>query len=77
MRQALETATNRDILETVIDEGAFQTLVRALKISGLDEVLNNGGSYTVLMIHNAHVIKPGIECANGTVHVIDSVLLPQ
>jgi uncharacterized surface protein with fasciclin (FAS1) repeats len=34
----------------------------------------HGGS---LMINNATVIKADIECSNGVIHVIDTVLLPQ
>ncbi len=28
-------------------------------------------------INNAHVIKTDIECSNGVIHVIDSVLIPE
>jgi len=30
-----------------------------------------------VMINNAHVVTPDIECSNGVIHVIDTVLLPQ
>ena len=30
-----------------------------------------------VMINNADVVKPDIQCSNGVIHVIDEVLLPQ
>lgn len=30
-----------------------------------------------VMINNAHVVTPDIDCSNGVIHVIDTVLLPQ
>ena len=30
-----------------------------------------------VLINNADVVKPDIECSNGVIHVIDEVLLPQ
>ncbi|MCS6860963.1 MAG: fasciclin domain-containing protein [Abditibacteriales bacterium] len=30
-----------------------------------------------VMVDNAHVIQTDIECSNGVIHVIDSVILPQ
>jgi uncharacterized surface protein with fasciclin (FAS1) repeats len=30
-----------------------------------------------IMIDNAHIIEPDIECANGVIHIIDNVFLPQ
>jgi uncharacterized surface protein with fasciclin (FAS1) repeats len=29
-----------------------------------------------VMVNNAHVVKTDIECSNGVIHVIDTVLLP-
>lgn len=42
----------------------------------------NGESVTVhnkhgVRVNNAHVIKTDIECSNGVIHVIDTVLLPK
>jgi uncharacterized surface protein with fasciclin (FAS1) repeats len=30
-----------------------------------------------IMIDNAHIVEPDIECSNGVIHVIDNVFLPQ
>lgn len=30
-----------------------------------------------IMIDNAHIIDPDIECSNGVIHIIDNVFLPQ
>jgi uncharacterized surface protein with fasciclin (FAS1) repeats len=30
-----------------------------------------------IMIDNAHIVEPDIECSNGVVHIIDNVFLPQ
>jgi len=30
-----------------------------------------------IMIDNAHIIEPDIECSNGVIHIIDNVFLPQ
>ncbi len=31
----------------------------------------------VIMIDNAHIVEPDIECSNGVIHIIDNVFLPQ
>ena len=30
-----------------------------------------------IMIDNAHIVEPDIECTNGVIHIIDNVFLPQ
>ncbi len=30
-----------------------------------------------IMIDNAHIIEPDIECSNGIIHIIDNVFMPQ
>jgi uncharacterized surface protein with fasciclin (FAS1) repeats len=30
-----------------------------------------------VMVDNAHVVTPDIECSNGVIHVIDTVLMPK
>ena len=30
-----------------------------------------------IMIDNAHIVEPDIECSNGVIHIIDNVFLPQ
>src|SRR5271165_3492356 len=53
----------------------------AMKLSSAKTV--NGESLNLmahgdsLMINNATVVKADIECSNGVIHVIDTVLLPQ
>jgi uncharacterized surface protein with fasciclin (FAS1) repeats len=38
------------------------------------KIMTEGGK---VMIDNANVVKTDIECSNGVIHVIDTVLLPQ
>lgn len=33
-------------------------------------------TYSDTMINDAHIITPDIECSNGVIHVIDTVLMP-
>jgi transforming growth factor-beta-induced protein len=132
----------KDIVETAIDDGRFETLVAALEASGLDDTLKGEGPYTVfaptddafdklpagtveallddiptlkdillyhvvagkvmaedvvkltsattvlgedvtisvtgstVKVNDATVIITDIECSNGVIHVIDTVLLP-
>ena len=35
-----------------------------------------GGSGTAMTVNGAKIVKPNVECSNGMVHVIDTVLLP-
>ena len=35
-----------------------------------------GGSGTALTVNGAKIVKPNVDCSNGMVHVIDTVLLP-
>jgi uncharacterized surface protein with fasciclin (FAS1) repeats len=30
-----------------------------------------------IMIDNAHIVEPDIECSNGVIHIIDNVFLPK
>jgi uncharacterized surface protein with fasciclin (FAS1) repeats len=50
-------------------------LTTAKTVNG--ESLNLMAHGDSLMINNATVIKADIECSNGVIHVIDTVLLPQ
>jgi uncharacterized surface protein with fasciclin (FAS1) repeats len=34
------------------------------------------GSGASLTVNGAKVVKPNVDCSNGMIHVIDSVLLP-
>ena len=50
-------------------------LHEAQTVNGQDvKIMVEGGK---VMVDNANVIKTDIECTNGVIHVIDTVLLPQ
>lgn len=50
-------------------------LHEAKTVNGQDvKIMVDGGK---VMVDNANVIKTDIQCTNGVIHVIDSVLLPQ
>ena len=132
----------KNIVETAIEAGSFQTLVTAVKTAGLVETLSGPGPFTVfaptddafaklakgmverllkdkrkltavltyhvipgkimasdvarirsaktvqgqeiaidtrkgVKVDGANVIKTDIECTNGVIHVIDSVIMPR
>jgi len=133
----------KDIVETAVSAGAFNTLVAAVKAAGLVETLKGKGPFTVfapndsafaklpagtlesllkdkekltsiltyhvvsgkvtaaevvkinsaktlngrsltiktdkngVMVDNARVVATDIECSNGVIHVIDTVVIPQ
>jgi uncharacterized surface protein with fasciclin (FAS1) repeats len=137
--------TKKDIVDTAVSAGSFNTLVAAVKAAGLAETLKGEGPFTVfaptddafaklpagtledllkpenkdrlsailtyhvvsgrvmakdaitmkeaktvngqsvmvsmeadtVMIDNAKVVKSDIECSNGVIHVIDTVILPK
>jgi uncharacterized surface protein with fasciclin (FAS1) repeats len=137
--------SHKDIVDTAVDAGSFQTLAKALNAAGLVETLKGEGPFTVfaptdeafsklpegtledllkpenkeklaailtyhvvpgkvmasdvagmdsaktihgqsltitknddgVMVDNAHVVQTDIECSNGVIHVIDSVVLPE
>jgi len=56
--------------------------VMASDVSGMTEAPSlEGGMLKVdtsngVMINQSHVVTPDIECSNGVIHVIDTVLLP-
>lgn len=135
-------AADKDIVDTAVGAGSFNTLVTAVKAAGLVDTLKSAGPFTVfaptdeafakvpkatldalladkeklkqvLLYHvvsgkvmaatavtlteaktvqgssakisvsggkakidNANIVKTDIECTNGVIHVIDSVILP-
>ena len=137
--------TKKDIVDTAVSAGSFNTLVAAVQAAGLAETLKGEGPFTVfaptddafaklpagtlddllkpenkdklaailtyhvvsgkvmakdvmtmkeaktvngqnvmvsmeadtVMIDNAKVVKADIECSNGVIHVIDTVILPK
>lgn len=136
---------DKDIVDTAVAAGSFNTLVTAVKAAGLVETLKGKGPFTVfaptdeafaklpkgtvegllkdpeklkgillyhvvsgnvmakdvvklngksaktvqgssvkitvkgdkVMVDNANVVKTDIDCSNGTIHVIDTVILPK
>ncbi len=141
-----QTSTQKDIVDTAVGAGKFNTLVAAVKAAGLVETLKGEGPFTVfaptdeafekipaetiqmllkpenkeklqailtyhvvsgdvraadvvklqtaktvngqevkievtdkneVMINGAKVIKTDIECGNGVIHVIDTVIMPK
>jgi uncharacterized surface protein with fasciclin (FAS1) repeats len=141
-----QTSAKKDIVDTAVGAGSFNTLVAAVKAAGLVETLKGEGPFTVfaptdeafakipaetiqmllkpenkeklqailtyhvvsgdvraadvvklqnaktvngqevkikvtdkneVMIDGAKVIKTGIECGNGVIHVIDTVIMPK
>ena len=139
------TQASKDVVDTAVSAGSFNTLVAAVKAAGLVETLKGKGPFTVLaptddafkklpegtvetllkpenkdqlvkiltyhvipasakaadvskmtsaptvqggmltikatddgvMVNKAKVVKTDIECTNGIIHVIDSVILPE
>ncbi|MCL4305848.1 fasciclin domain-containing protein [bacterium] len=59
------------------------TAADALKLAGKDAATVNGQSFKVtvrdgaVMVDNATVIATDIQCSNGIIHVIDTVILPK
>jgi len=50
-------------------------LHEAKTVNGQDvKIMVNGGK---VMVDNANVVKTDIQCSNGVIHVIDTVLLPR
>ena len=136
-------AAEKDIVDTAVGAGTFNTLVTAVKAAGLVDTLKGAGPFTVFaptdeafakvpkaalnalladkeklkqvllyhvvsgkvmaakavtlssaktvqgssakisvmggkaMIDNAHIVKTDIECSNGVIHVIDTVIMPK
>ncbi|MEM9195283.1 MAG: fasciclin domain-containing protein [Myxococcota bacterium] len=74
---------NRDQLRAILTYHVVSGDVRAEQVMGMSSattvqgqdlsVSTEGGS---VRINNATVVQADIECSNGVIHVIDSVLLP-
>jgi uncharacterized surface protein with fasciclin (FAS1) repeats len=63
-----------DIIDTAVAAGSFKTLAAALTAAKLVDTLKGAGPFTVFA--PTDVVQTDIECTNGVIHVIDSVLLP-
>jgi uncharacterized surface protein with fasciclin (FAS1) repeats len=79
-----EITSDKEKLVSLLTYHMVQGKFSAAEI-GRDELLltNNGKSLTIHLeegiqvIDNAKYVKADIECANGIIHVIDNVFLPQ
>jgi len=81
--QALLKPENRDKLTAILTYHVLSGRVNAADVVKLDSAKTvNGQSASVkvnggnVMIDSANVVKTDIECSNGVIHVIDSVILP-
>ncbi len=83
--ESLLKPENKEKLVAILKYHVIPTRAMAADVVGLDgkEVKTAEGSSArisvkdgAVMIDNAKVIKTDIECSNGVVHVIDTVILP-
>ena len=74
---------DKDKLTKVLTYHVVSGKVMAADVSGMTEAPSlEGGMLKIdtsngVMINNSHVVTPDIECSNGVIHVVDTVLLPQ
>jgi len=75
---------NKDKLAAILTYHVVSGKVMAKDVMTLKEAKTvNGESVTIsmetdtVMIDNAKVVTPDIECSNGVIHVIDTVILPK
>ena len=75
---------NKGKLQAILTYHVVQGKVLAADVSGIKSAKTvNGSDLSVkveegtVMIDNAKVTKADIECSNGVIHVIDTVLLPK
>lgn len=75
---------NTDKLKAVLTYHVVAGKVMAEDVMGMDSATTVNGKdimFTVkngtVMVNNAKVIKADIECSNGVIHVIDTVILPK
>ena len=83
--ESLLKPENKDKLVAILKYHVIPSKAMAADVVGLDgkEVKTAEGSSAriavrgdTVMIDNARVIKTDIECTNGVIHVIDTVILP-
>ncbi len=79
-----EITSDRDNLASILTYHIVPGKLTAAEIARDEQLMTtNGKSLTVLLeegiqvIDNAKYVKADIECANGIIHVIDNVFLPQ
>jgi uncharacterized surface protein with fasciclin (FAS1) repeats len=74
---------DKDKLTKILTFHVVSGKVMAADVSGMTEAPSLQGEMLKVdtsngvMINNAHVVTADIECSNGVIHVIDTVLLPQ
>jgi uncharacterized surface protein with fasciclin (FAS1) repeats len=75
---------NKDKLADILKYHVVAGKVMAKEVGKMNEAKTvEGGSLTIkmqggkVMIDKAHVAKSDIECTNGVIHVIDTVLIPK
>ena len=75
---------NKDKLVSILTYHVVSGKVMASDVTKLSEAKTvNGQSLAIqvkgdmVMVDNAKVIKTDIDCSNGVIHVIDTVLLPE
>ena len=75
---------NKDKLAAILTYHVVSGKVMAKDVMTMKEAKTvNGESVTIsmetdtVMIDNAKVVTPDIECSNGVIHVIDTVILPK
>ena len=81
--QDLLKPENKDKLTAILTNHVIQGSAMAADVQGMESVtVLGGGELPVVvkdgsvMIGEAKVVKADIECANGVIHVIDTVLMP-
>ncbi|QMU56961.1 MAG: hypothetical protein GKR98_01300 [Boseongicola sp.] len=82
---AFAMGDKKDIVDTAVEAGSFQTLVTAVKAAGLVETLKGDGPFTVFAptdetfaaLPEGTVVAADIDASNGVIHVIDKVILPE
>ena len=75
---------NKDKLQSILTYHVVAGKVMAKDVTTMKEAKTvNGASFMVsmeagsVMIDNAKVVQADIECSNGVIHVIDTVILPK
>jgi uncharacterized surface protein with fasciclin (FAS1) repeats len=80
--ESLLKPENKDKLVAILKYHVVQGSVTSKQVVKLDEAKTIGGKTVKIntskgvMINNAKVIKVDINCSNGIIHVIDTVLIP-
>ena len=77
---------NRETLKTILsyhlikgNASSAQFFPKTANYTSLqgEDIVVNGESHQEIMINNARLISPDIKVSNGTIHMIDRVLIPQ